>query len=326
MKASTDAAERLKVEFEMKDLGPTSFCLGLQLTKVPGGVLMHQKTYTQKLLKKFEMQDCKPMGSPMVVRSLDTKTDPFRPAEEGEEILSENIPYLSAIGALMYLSNQTRPDISFTVNLLARYSRKPTMRHWKGIKHLFRYLKGTEDLGLFYEEKCKVPGLVGYADAGYLSDPHACRSQNGYVFLLNGTAISWRSQKQSLVATSTNYAELIALYEATRECIWLRSMTNHIYNSCGINTVNTPTTIYEDNASCIYQLETGYIKGDKTKHIAPKFFFTAELNKKEINIVKIHTEDNIADLFTKSLPTTQHRHLVQKLNMRKLSTLMSQNN
>lgn len=91
------------------------------------------------------------------------------------------------------VTNCTRPDISFVVSLLARFSSSPTKRHWNGIKHIFRYLRGTVDLGLFYSNNSKE-GLIGYADAGYLSDPHKSRSQTGYMFMNGGTAISWRSQ------------------------------------------------------------------------------------------------------------------------------------
>jgi hypothetical protein len=112
----------------------------------------------------------------MVVRSLDEKKDPFRPQEKDEELLGREVPYLSAIGALMYLACHTRPDISFDVNLLARYSSSPTRRHWNRIKHIFRYLKGTMDMGLFYSDISMVE-LTGYADACYLFDPHDGRSQ-----------------------------------------------------------------------------------------------------------------------------------------------------
>jgi len=319
-KACKDAADTLSKEFEMKDLGETTFCIGLQFSRVKNGMLMHQKTFTQKLLEKFQMQDCKPLSSPMVVRKLDKMEDVFRPADEGEEILGENYPYFSAIGALMYLSNQTRPDIAFPVNLLARFSQKPTMRHWNGIKHIFRYLKGTDDMGLFYDRTSMDKGLTGYADAGYLSDPTNAKSQNGYVFLINGTAISWRSQKQTLTATSTNHSELIALYEATRECVWLRSMINCIFEGTGFAKLEKLTTLYEDNAACIDQIQSGFIKGDKTKHISPKFFYASELNGKEINVTKVHSAENIADLFTKSLPSSQHWHLLKKMGMRQLRT------
>ena len=92
-----------------------------------------------------------PTKTPMIVRSLDVENDPFRPREEEEEeILGPHVPYLSAVGALMYLANSTRPDIAFAVNMLVRHSAAPTKRHWVGVKIIFRYLNGTIDLGLFY--------------------------------------------------------------------------------------------------------------------------------------------------------------------------------
>lgn len=312
----------LKKEFEMKDLGKTKYCLGLQIEHRPSGIFVHQSTYTEKVLRRFNMDKATPLSTPMVGRSLNVEKDPFRPCEENEEVLDSETPYLSAIGALMYLANCTRPDIAFAVNLLARFSSSPTKRHWNGIKHLFRYLRGTIDLGLFYAKNAKQ-ALVGYADAGYLSDPHKARSQTGYVFTYGGTAISWRSQKQTLVATSSNHAEIIALHEASRECVWLRSITHHILTTCGLSTNKEPTIIYEDNAACIAQIKEGYIKSDRTKHIPPKFFqFTQDLEKnKEINIQYIQSSDNAADLFTKALPTTPFRKHVHEIGMRHLRNL-----
>ena len=92
------------------------------------------------------------------------------------------VPYLNAIGALMYLAQCTRPDIAFTVNLLARFSSESTRRYWNGIRHIFRYLQGTIDLGLFYSKETTSTGLVGYTNVGYKSDPHKARFQTGYVF------------------------------------------------------------------------------------------------------------------------------------------------
>ena len=86
------------------------------------------------------MDKAHPLSSPMIVRSLDMKKDPFRPCEKGEELLGPEVPYLSVIGSLMYLSNFTRPHIAFSVNLLARYSSSTTQRHWNGIKHILRYV------------------------------------------------------------------------------------------------------------------------------------------------------------------------------------------
>ncbi|XP_051124753.1 secreted RxLR effector protein 161-like [Andrographis paniculata] len=150
----------------------------------------------------------------MVVRTLDPIKDPFRPKVENEEALGPEVPYLSAIGALMYLANSTRPDIAFAVNLLARFSAMPTQRHWKGIKHIFRYLQGSIDLGLLYPKGSRHE-LIGYADAGYLSDPHKAKSQTGYIFT----------------------------YGSTVNC-GLKSEND-----------NPSTILYEDNAACIAQLK-----------------------------------------------------------------------
>ncbi|RVW71587.1 Copia protein [Vitis vinifera] len=318
----TRTTNYLKKEFEMKDLGKTKFCLGLQIEHFPNGVLVHQSTYIKKVLKRFYMDKAHPLSSPMVVRSLDVKKTHFRPCEKDEELLGPEVPYLNAIGALMYLANCTRPDIAFSVNLLARYSSAPTRRHWNGIKHILRYLRGTTDMGLFYSRESKQQ-LLGYADAGYLSDPHKGRSQTGYVFNCNGTAISWRSVKQTMVATSSNHSEILAIHEASRECIWLRSMIQHIRESCGLSSIKGgPTTLFEDNAACIAQITGGYIKGDRTKHISPKFFYTHELQKSgEIDVQQIRSSDNLADLFTKSLPTSTFKKLIHRIGMRQLKDI-----
>ena len=96
--------------------------------------------------------------------------------------------------ALIYIANYTRPDIAFSINLLVRYTSVPTQRHWNGIMHILRYLQGTTDMGLSYSKELKQH-ILGYANAGYLLDPHKARLQIGYVFNYNETAISCRSFK-----------------------------------------------------------------------------------------------------------------------------------
>ena len=115
---------------------------------------------------------------------------------------------------------------------------------------------------LFYPNGSKSQ-LVGYANAGYLSDPHKGRSQTGYLFTYGNTAISWRSVKQTISATSLNHAEIIAIHEASYECVWLRSVIQHIHENCGLLSIkNSPTIKYEDNAACITQIRGDYIKLD----------------------------------------------------------------
>ena len=108
---------------------------------------------------------------------------------------------------------------------------------------------------LFYF-KAREPQLLGYVDARYLSDPHKARLQTGYIFTYGNTAISWRSVKQTMVAASPNHSEILAMHEASRKCVWLRSMIQHIIESCGLSSIkNNPTVLYEDNAACIAQIK-----------------------------------------------------------------------
>ena len=177
-------------------------------------------------------------------------------------------------------------------------------------------------MGLFYS-KAMEPQLLGYADAGYLSNPHKVRSQTGYIFTYGNTAIFWRSVKQTMVATSSNHPKILAMHESSKECVWLRSMIQHIRESCGLSSIkNNPIAVYEDNAACIEQIKGGYIKGDRTKHISPKFFYTHELQKDgEIDVQQIRSNDNLADLFTKALPSATFKKLVRQVGIRQLKDL-----
>ena len=312
----------LRKEFEMKDFGKTRYCLILQIEYYLNGVFIHQSSYIEKVLKRFYMDKSHPLSSAMVVRSLEVTKYPFWPKEENEELLGPEVLYLSAIGALIYLENYTQPDIAFSINLLARYSSAPTKRHWNEIKHILRYLRGTSDMGLFYS-KAMEPQLLGYVDAGYLSDTHKVRSQTGYIFTYGNTAISWRSVKQTMVATSSNHPKILAMHEASKECVWLIFMIQHIRESCGLSSIkNNPTVLYEDNVACIEQIKGGYIKGDRTKHISTKFLYTHELQKDgEIDVQQIRSNDNLADLFTKALPPTTFKKLVRQVGMHQLKDL-----
>jgi hypothetical protein len=135
-----EARGHLKTEFKIKDLSKTKFCLGLQLEHLPTGILVHQSTYVQKILEKFNMDKAYPSKTLMVIRALEKDSDPFQPRQEGEELLGSEYSYLGTIGALMYLANNTRSDIAFAVNLLARFSVAPTICHWNRVKYVLRYL------------------------------------------------------------------------------------------------------------------------------------------------------------------------------------------
>lgn len=193
--ALVNTTSLLQSEFEMKFLGPTTLCLGLQVEYLKNGSLfLHQTAYTRKILKRFDMHQASPLSAPMIGRSKTLDEDnPYSPSQEEEEELDKS-SYLAAVGALLYLSTYTRPDISFNVSVLARHSQKPAARHWAGVIHLFRYLRGTEDLGLYFT-KAQNSGFTRYADARYKSDPKTGKSHIGYIFMKNNAPVSWKSVK-----------------------------------------------------------------------------------------------------------------------------------
>jgi hypothetical protein len=213
----------------------------------------------------------------------------------------------------MYLANCTRSKIAFSVNLIARYSSAPTRRHWNGVKHVLRYLCGTTNMGLFYPNKSNSQ-LIGYADAGYLSDPHKGRSQIGYLFTCGNIAISWRFVKQTISATCSNLLEIIAIHEVVN---WLRLVIQHIREKFGLSSIkDSPTKLFEGNATCITQIRRSYIKGDRTKHISRKLFNTHELQKScDIDVKHIQSSEELVDLFIKSLPAATLKKIMHNIGM-----------
>jgi hypothetical protein len=120
----------------------------------------------------------------------------------------------------MYLASATRPDISYAVSKLSRFTSNPGDDHWKALKQVLRYMRGTTSFGIHYSGYPPVP--EGYSDSNWISDADETKAISGYVFTLAGAAVSWRSCKQTVLTKSTTEAELVALETATNEAEWLR--------------------------------------------------------------------------------------------------------
>ena len=160
-------------QFNMKVLGKTSFCLGLQINHLAyGSILLHEQAYIQKLLKNFNMDQSHPLVAPMIGRSK-TRDDPYHPREE--EVVDKQ-HYLTAVGAFTYLTTHTRLYIGFATSILARHSQNPTARHWNSVKHLMQYLCGTEDLGLHYR-KVENQAITSFAYLRFKTNEVAGNSQ-----------------------------------------------------------------------------------------------------------------------------------------------------
>ena len=310
----------LNKEFEMKDLGKLRHCLGLQIEHLAAGIFVHQSTYVKNVLTKYNMATSNAISTPMEIRG---ERGIYDDAKEGEALLDESTPYMSAIGELMWLANRTRPDIVYAVNVLARHSKQPTQRHWAGVKRIIRYLSGTADYGIMYRNRGSNPGrpeTLGFADAGYRSDLRTGLAQGGYVFKANGAAISWKSRKQKLVATSTAHAELIALYEGAREAVSLSRLAEFLERSTGLKDLRQRIPLHEDNEACVKQVQKGYIRTDDVKHIDPKFYtWIAQENGNAFEVKPIPSKENTADLMTKALPPVVHERHVRGLGLISLS-------
>jgi hypothetical protein len=211
----------------------------------------------------------------------------------------KRVPYASAVGSIMYAVRCTRPDVAFAQNIVSRYQQNPGEDHWTAVKNILKYMRATKDLFLVYggnpDHELKV---TGYCDAGFQTDKDDTKSQSGYVFILNGGAVDWKSRKQSTVAMSATESEYIAAADAAMEAVWIRKFIS------GLDVMpsnNTPMDLYCDNSGAIVIAnEPGVQKG--ARHYQRRYHYVREqIESREINLLKVHTDNNLADPFTKAL-------------------------
>ena len=208
----------------------------------------------------------------------------------------KSVPYLQAVGALMYLSIATRPDIAYAVGVLARFNKDPGLLHWKAVKHLFRYLKGTLDHKLTYSPTTNPELFVTYSDADHAGNPDNGRSTGGYLVKMGTGAISWSSRLQSIVALSSTEAEYVSAVSAGQEIIWLRNLLSEL----GF-TPSAPSTLWVDNNSALCVAKNPEHHG-RMKHLDLRFYWLRnEVEKGTIQIKYLPTDVMPADILTKAL-------------------------
>nr|GEV20332.1 zinc finger, CCHC-type [Tanacetum cinerariifolium] len=197
--------------FSMKDIGEANIILGIKIKHENKGIVITQSHYIEKILKRFNREDCSPMSTPM---------DPVEKLNPNTGKPVDQLEYSRAIGCLMYAITSTRPDIAYDVGRLSRFTSNPSRQHWKAITRIFKYLRGTKNYGLSY---------VGYPlDASWINHVEDSSSTSGWVFLLEGGAISWASKKQTCITGSTIESEFVALAAAGKEAEWLRNLIHEI--------------------------------------------------------------------------------------------------
>lgn len=284
--------EKLKLMdgFEMEDQGPIHHILGMAVTRArdQGKLYMSQEVYVRDMLKRFGMEECKPISTPMEINKKMVKLGPDDPGEKAGE-------YMAAIGCLLWLSMGTRPDIAQSVAYLAQYCKNPSTEHWCALKRVLRYLQGSKHLSMVYQ-KFDGNKLLAYSDADWAGDIEKRRSTSGFAFLLGGGAISWLSRLQPVVALSTTEAEYIALTSAAQEHVWLTRLFREIGFGDALGNV-----IYEDNQGAIH-LARDPVAHKRVKHIEIRYHFIRDkVESGEIILEYCPTNDMVADIFTKAL-------------------------
>ncbi|KAK1650622.1 hypothetical protein QYE76_068427, partial [Lolium multiflorum] len=292
----------LNNSFSMKDLGEASYILGIKIYRDRSRRLigLSQSTYLDKILKKFRMDESKKGFLPMLPGKVLSKTQGPATAEERERM--SQIPYASAVGSIMYAMLCTRPDIAHAVSLTSRYQSDPGMEHWTAVKNILKYLKRTKDMFLCYGGDQELV-VTSYTDASWNTDPDDSKSQSGYVFILNGAAVSWASSKQCTVAKSSTESEYIAASEASSEAVWMKRF---IVELGVVPSALDPFVIYCDNMGAIANAQEPR-SHKRLKHIKLRYHSIREyIEDGEVKICKVHTDLNVADPLTKALPRAKH--------------------
>ncbi|GJW31305.1 retrotransposon protein, putative, ty1-copia subclass [Tanacetum coccineum] len=315
-----DVKSYLGRSFAMKDLGDAAYILGIKIYRDRSKRLigLNQSAYIEKILKRFYMENSKRGTIPMQEKlKLSKSQGASTPAEKQR---MQNIPYASAVGSIMYAVRCTRPDVAFAQNMTSRFQQNPGEEHWTAVKNILKYLRNTKDMFLVYGGNMERELRVScYTDAGYLTDADNLKSQTGYVFVLNGGAVDWKSTKQSIFATSSTDAEYIAAFDASKEAVWIRKFISGL----GIvPTIEEPISMYCDNTGAIaIAKDDGVTKG--ARHFRAKVHYLRETIKLgDVKIEKIDTDDNLADPFTKALAFPKHSELTRNIGLLPASSFM----
>ncbi|KAK2577894.1 hypothetical protein KPH14_012634 [Odynerus spinipes] len=264
----------------------------MTIERCQGTIKIHQREYIERTLQKFGMNECKAVGTPMDP-GVKSQIEMHQPTEE-EIQEGKNLPYLEAVGSLLYISQISRPDIAYAVNFVSSFNKNACNIHWNAVKRIFRYLKGTLDYKLSFKKNAEH-NIVGYNDADWANDPKTRRSITGTTFTMCGGAISLYSKRQRTVALSTVEAEYMALAFSCQEGLWLRNLQKEIEPK----TSNQPMRIYSDSSGAV-NLSKNAITRQRTKHIDVRHHFVQE--KVEAGIITVQhlsSEEIVVDRWDK---------------------------
>lgn len=275
--------------FKIKDEGEVKRVIGIEFEKLSNGYILHQREYMNQVLCRYGLQEANGVAIPM-----DQGTRLFSKLEM--EPCTDSTQYRSQVGAILFAATCTRPDLCVSTNICARYVENPCQRHCGAVKRIMRYIKGTLNYGLEFRRNGKPIEITAYCDSDFAGDVGDSKSTSGYVVLVNGCAVSWKTTKQKSISTSTVEAEYVAASTACKEVMWLRWLMEEI-----LGTRLQKPVVWIDNNGARLLAENDQLS-EKTKHIRYSYHFVRECVKDGIvELRHISTHENVADMMTKPL-------------------------
>jgi hypothetical protein len=316
---AVDAAKlQIASKWKCKELGSaTSFC-GFQITRDRSAMTLtiHQTAYVSKLLDRFKLDKSNPTQLPLpagTVLKLDDDTRDHTTGEYQPLVPPEVTVYRQAVGSLIWLSNGTRPDISYAVGQLARHMQDPRICHLRLAKQVMRYLNGTRNLGITYQPTALKANLYDlYSDSTWGSESDRVSFQ-GWAVIRSGGAISWVSNRQKSTAQSSMEAEFMAASEASREAAWLEKLNRDLSDQN-----KGPPTLRLDNVSAVTLIHDPKFHA-RAKHIDIRYMFIRNdmVGQDRLKVEHIPGADQPADILTKQLPVEAMQKHIKTLGMRR---------
>jgi len=304
----------LQAKWAMKDLGETSYFLGLEIKRDRPNrrTWVHQSAYARDVLAVYGYGQANPASTPLVPSTHLVPATDEESAFVAKRELDADRPYARLVGSLQWLALATRPDMAQAVSELARFVAKPTDEHWHAAHHVLRYLNGTSSLGLLYgvpveDESAR---LFGWSDADWAGCPTTRRSRTAYAFKYGHGAVSWSSRMQPTVSLSTVEAEFKALSEAAREGIWLVRLVGDLGRDH-----DGPLVLLNDNTGA-EAVASNAANSSKLKHVALQYHFIRErVASGEIALEHTPTHRMAADSLTKAVPVPAHQRCLDQLRL-----------
>ncbi|KNZ63839.1 hypothetical protein VP01_1095g6 [Puccinia sorghi] len=326
-----DFKNKFSQRFSNSACHPPNTLLGMKFERFGNKICLSQPKHINHGLEELGLTECKPSSTPLTPNlQLREASD-----EDHEKFKKLNINYRSAIGLLNYIASNTRPDLSFAVSSLARYSVKPGVLHWKEVKKTWQYLRHTKDLKLTINAINPSQFLTIYSDATWGDDPDSRTSQSGYLCYLFGSLISWNSCRQRSITYSSTEAELNPLVESFHEGVWLKALisemwdtqiasADHFIDDEELNFQLTSddkvfkeqfcTNHFIDNKGLNDKLKK-FGSNSKTRHIDLRTKgLRQEIKNKNIKITLIKTQDMLADALTKPTSIEPLKNLIKTVD------------